>query len=110
MSEVITKTLTAHEFFTFLGHFDYITFYTICLHPEMRMDYTCRTTELLLTTDEDLSCILHTKPSSAANISIHGSAYVCTVVLHDGLCTSASAYQWSPDGEPIQMDLFNEVS
>lgn len=28
MSEVITKTLTAHEFFTFLGHFDYITFYT----------------------------------------------------------------------------------
>lgn len=56
------------------------------------------------------SDILHTKPSSAANISIHGSVYVCTVVLHDGLCTSASAYQWSPDGEPIQMDLFNEVS
>ena len=57
MSEVITRTLTAQEFFTFLGHFDYITFYTICLHPEMRMDYTCRTTDLLLTTDDDLSLI-----------------------------------------------------
>lgn len=109
MSEVITKTLTAHEFFTFPGHFDYITFYTICLHPEMRMDYTCRTTDLALSIEKECSCILHTKPSESVNISIHGSSYVCTIALHDGLCTFATAYQLSPDGDSIHMDLFNDV-
>lgn len=109
MSQVITKTLTAHEFFSFLGQFDYITFYTICQHPLMRMDYTCPTTNLVLSTEEDFTCVLHTKASEAANISIHGSSYVCTVVLHDGICTSASAYQFSPDEAPIHIELFNGV-
>lgn len=109
MREVITKDLTAHEFFAFLGHFDYITFSTIFQHPPMRMDYTCPTTNLVLSTEEDLSCVIHTKPSEAANISINGSSYICTVVLHNGICTSASAYQLSLNGDSIHMELFNGV-
>lgn len=110
MSQSITKTLTAHEFFKFLGHFDYITFSSTYLNPEAHLRYTCRTNNVLLDTDKNSDCVLRTDPSDATNVSIYGSAYACTVVLHDGLCTFASAHPLAPRGDTICIDLFNQVS
>ena len=110
MRQVITKNLTAHEFFNFLGHFDYITFSSTYRYPEAHLKYTCRTTSVILDTDKNLGSILRTDPSEAASVTIYGSAYVCTITLDDGLCTSASVHPLTAKGDSICMELFNEVS